>query len=216
MGQIKNPMQIHWNGGVGGVIGLHRWGKHYYRAFAQSVHNPNTPSQQEVRARFSFVTKLVAKFMDAYVMGWKYYAQGMAPRAAFFKSLIDDGAVTGNMNSGYTVDYEKVYLSKGSVLPTFNMTCSVIGAQHKVSLSWTSNAGQGTAKAGDKLNVVLYDVTKGVIMPSYGQATRQTEALQVQYPTAWAGDTVYTFVFWTSVDDNDNSDSQMLNFFVAE
>jgi hypothetical protein len=46
-------------------------------------------------------------------------------------------------------------------------------------------------------------------------ATRAAEAYQVQYSTAWAGDTVYNYVFWKKPDGS-CSDSQLVNFFVAE
>lgn len=209
-------MQIHWTGGVGGVVGYHAYGNHYSRAYAQSVHNPNTEGQQEARSKFSFITKLIASLVDSYKVGYAKYAQGMSQRAAFFKALNDDGAITGNMSDGYTVDYEKVFISKGTILPTFAMTASVIGAQHKVSLTWTDNGGQGSALSSDKFNVVLYNVTKKVAACHYAPATRATEAAQIQYSTAWAGDTVYTFVFWQNAETGECSKSQMINFFIAE
>lgn len=212
----KNNEIIKWHGQVGKtLVGYKLRGEHIIRAYACSVHNPDTPAQQETRAKFSFVTKLIHKIGQCYKTGYKGVDESRSERGMFFSNLWDD-AVTGNMNDGYTVDYEKVKIARGLLLPTFAMTCSVIGAQHKVSLSWTSNAGQGDAEATDQLCVNLYNVTKGVSMFTDNGATRQTEALQVQYPTAWAGDTVYVHIFWKKPDASYCSDSQMISFFVAE
>ena len=132
----------------------------------------------------------------------------------FFSNLWSE-AVTGNMSDGYTVDYEKVKIARGLLLPTYSMTCSVLGAQHKCSYSWTDNSGQGDAESTDKICINLYIPTKGVSMVFEDVATRAAEACQVQYSTAWAGDTVYNYIFWKKADGS-CSDSILVNFFVAE
>lgn len=217
MGKIKNPIQVHWTNNVGGLVGYHAYGNHYWRANAQNILNPRTARQQEARAKFAFTSELIAAFVPSYKVGYKEYAQGRSPRAEFCHQLKLAGAITGNMSDGYTVDYEKVKIAKGVLLPTYSMTCSVLGAQHKVSYSWTNNSGQGDAEASDTLVSFLYNVTKKVGMFTENVATRQTEAGQVTYPTAWAGDTIYNYVFWRKVNGTTyNADSQLVNFFVAE
>ena len=146
--------------------------------------------------------------------GYATVDSSRSERGMFFQNLYND-AVTGNMDDGYTVDYEKVKIARGLLLPTYSMTCSVLGAQHKCSYSWTDNSGQGDAESTDKICVNLYNPTKGVSMTFEDVATRAAEACQVQYSTSWAGDTVYNYIFWKKADGS-CSDSQLVNFFVAE
>lgn len=217
MGKIKNPVQVHWTNNVGGLVGYHAYGNHYWRANAQSVANPNTNAQREARAKFTFVSQLISSLIPSYKLGYKEYAQGRSPRAEFCHQIKLEGAVTGNMTDGYTVDYEKIKLAKGPLLPTYSMTCSVLGAQHKVSYSWTDNSGQGDAAASDTLVVCLYNATKKTCQFVDSGALRSAENLQVTYSTAWAGDTVYNYIFWRKLDGSKyNSESQLVNFFVAE
>lgn len=217
MGKIKNPMQIHWTNNVGGVVGFHAYGNHYWRANAQSVANPNTLPQRNVRGKFTVITQLISTLVPAYKVGYKEYAQGRSPRAEFYHQIDAAGAITGSYTDGYTIDYEKVKIARGSLLPTFGMTATVLGVQHKVSFSWTDNSGQGDAEGTDKLCVCLLNQAKATCVFVETAGTRSSESAQVTYPAAWAGDTVQTFVFWRKTGAKSyNSESNRVSFFVAE
>ena len=210
----KNNELFKFHGKLDNVVGYKRRGQHYVRMNGCTHTDTNTPAQQEARAKFKFVSQLIHNIGGAYKLGYKSYNTDKNQRSNFLSQLYDD-AVTGNMNDGYTVDYEKVKIARGLLLPTFSMTCSVLGAQHKCSYSWTDNSGQGDAEATDKICINLYNPTKGVSMMFEDVATRAAEACQVQYSTAWAGDTVYNYIFWKKADGS-CSDSILVNFFVAE
>ena len=217
MGKIKNPMQIHWTNNVGGVVGFHAYGNHYWRSNAQSVANPNTGAQKNVRGKFTIITKLISSFVPAYKVGYKEYAQGRSPRAEFYHQIDANGAVTGNYEDGYTIDYEKVLISRGSLLPTFGMTASVLGAQHKVSFSWTDNSGMADAESTDSLCICLLNQALGICVFVEAAGIRSAESAQVTYPTSWAGDTVQVFAFWRKTGAKSyNSESSRVTFFVAE
>ena len=203
-----------FHGKLDNVVGFKQRGKHYYRMVGCSHSDPNTPAQQEHRAKFTYVTQLIHKIGAVYKTGYALFNPEKSQRSHFFSNLWSE-AVTGNMNDGYTVDYEKVKIARGLLLPTYSMTCSVLGAQHKCSYSWTDNSGQGDAEATDKICINLYNPTQGVSMMFEDVATRAAEACQVQYSTAWAGDTVYNYIFWKKADGS-CSDSILVNFFVAE
>ena len=203
-----------FHGKLDNVVGFKQCGKHYYRMLGCTHHDANTPGQQETRAKFAYVTQLIHKIGAVYKTGYALFNPEKSQRSHFFSNLWSE-AVTGNMSDGYTVDYEKVKIARGLLLPTYSMTCSVLGAQHKCSYSWTDNSGQGDAEATDKICINLFNPTKGVSMMFEDVATRAAEACQVQYSTAWAGDTVYNYIFWKKPDGS-CSDSQLVNFFVAE
>ncbi len=211
----KNNELVKWHGNLGGIVGYKTRGQHYMRTAGCTHHDANSEAQMEVRAKFRFVTQLIHKMGSVYKYGYQNYNTTKTPRNNFFSQLYNE-AVTGNRTDGYVVDYENVLVSRGLLLPTYSMTCSVLGAQHKVSFSWTDNAGQGDARGDDKIFCHLYNAGKGVGMLSVGVAERSAEAAQVEYPAAWAGDTVYVYVGWKKADGTDCSDSQMVTFFVAE
>ena len=203
-----------FHGKLDNVVGFKQRGKHYYRMQGCTFHDANTSAQQETRAKFAYVTQLIHKIGAVYKTGYLNFDPAKSQRSHFFSNLWNE-AVTGNMSDGYTVDYEKVKIARSLLLPTYSMTCSVLGAQHKCSYSWTDNSGQGDAEATDKICINLYNPTKGVSMVFEDVAQRSAEACQVQYSTAWAGDTVYNYIFWKKADGS-CSDSQLVNFFVAE
>lgn len=217
MGKIYKPVQVHWTNNVGGLVGYHAYGNHYWRANAQHVSNPNTPDQINARQKFSYISRLIAALVPAYKVGYAVYAQGRSARAEFTHQLKVENAITGNVTAGFTTDYEKVKIAKGTLLPTYNLTASVLGGQHKVSFTWTDNSGQADAENSDMLCVCLYNITKGVSMFVEDLANRTAEAGQVTYPTSWAGDTVYSFAFWHKTTGAKYcAESQLVNFFIAE
>ena len=211
----KNNELIKFHGAIGKtLVGYKLRGEHIIRAYPCSYHDADTPAQQEARAKFKFVRQLIHKIGGVYKTGYANVDSSKSERGMFFSNIYND-AITGNMDDGYTVDYEKVKIARGLLLPTYSMTCSVLGAQHKCSYSWTDNSGQGDAESTDKICINLYNPTNGVSMTFEDVAQRSTEAAQVTYSTAWAGDTVYNYIFWKKADGS-CSDSQLVNFFVAE
>lgn len=196
MGVTRSAMKIHWRGTVGGIVGGRQYGQDTWRSLADSVNQPNTQAQLEARARFSFVTKTVAALGYAYRLGYKMFiGDGKGPRALFAKQVSRD-AVTGNMNDGYVLDNTKVLVSRGGLTQAYNTLAVVTTATQTVTVSWTDNSGVADAEATDKLCYLLYNSSKQDSVSGEDIATRADETADFNYPAAWAGDTLYLYIYW--------------------
>lgn len=200
MGVTKSAMKIHWRGTVGGITGSRQYGQDTWRSLPDSVYNPNTEGQQEYRARFAFISQLVAKLGYAYRLGYKaFIGDGRGPRALFSRQVGRD-AVTGNHTDGYTVNYSKVLLSIGSLTNPYNITATAVAADHKVLVTWTDNSGVGDAEATDAVVLCIHNVTRGESITNYAFGVRADEGGEMVYPAAWAGDTLRVYMFMNGGD----------------
>lgn len=202
MGKQNTSMKIQWNGNTGGVVGYSIRGHHYTRSLADNIRNPRTEAQLEQRAKFAYVSQVAASFGAAYLEGYRHYNTTLNQRANFSKNLYHV-AVSGNRTDGFTVDYTKVRPSNGNLMNPYSLSATVDATSHKATLAWSDNSGVGNATANDLVAVCVYNSTRGEYVLDIAAATRASENAELTYPTAWAGDTLYIYV-WMS---NNTSES---------
>ena len=137
MGKISNNMKIHWIGQVGGLVGISSRGNAYWRSLAETVRNPRSQAQTEHRALFAFVSTLIRYIGPIYKDGYKHYNTRKTQRSNFYHQLYTE-AVSGDLTSGFTVDYTKVLVSRGNLTPCHTIAASVAASMTRViqRLSW--------------------------------------------------------------------------------
>lgn len=203
MGKTRTAMKIHWIGTVGGIVGYNRYGQMDWRSLAESIRNPQTEAQLEVRAKFAFISKFISAIAHGYQKGYaKFVGGGLGPRSLFSRNIYAEEAVTGDRNNGYTVNFNKVPLSAGNLVNPYNVLGLVTAAQQTFTLSWTDNTGVGNALATDTLTLLLFNLSKQESVFSDNGATRADETFDLSYPAAWAGDTAYIYAYFTGEDGN--------------
>lgn len=192
MGKIKNPLKIHWNGGVDGLIGYYRKGAACFRSYAQSVFNPNTPRQLEVRAKFTAVSRLVSLLKPAYNLGFAAFeGDGRTARDVASAANQDAVSITDGLA---TTDYSRVVVSAGPVPNPYSIVLTANAATHTIAATWSDNTGIPDTNSNDDINLQIVNVTRGqAIFGALG--VRSSEGGSLVYPTEWAGDTIYCYVF---------------------
>lgn len=210
MGKISNNMKIHWIGQVGGLVGISSRGNAYWRSLAETIRNPRSQAQTEHRALFAFVSTLIRYIGPIYKDGYKHYNTRKTQRSNFYHQLYTE-AVTGNIASGFTVDYTKVLVARGNLTPCHTIAASVAPSTQTATISWSDNTGVGDASATDKLMYVFYNATKQTSVYAVNAATRAEETYSFTYPADWAGDTAYLYVAWSS--GSSESDSKLLGIY---
>ena len=212
MGRTNSSMKIHWDGQTGGLVGFTVRGNAYWRSLADHVRNPRTQAQTEHRALFAFVSALIRCVGPIYKEGYLHYNTRKPQRANFFQQLYRN-AVTGDISSGFTVNYANVLVARGNLTPAYNTLAVVTASSQTVTVSWSDNTGVGDASATDTLSYALYNTSKQTNVLGTAVATRADETAEFTYPAEWAGDTLHLYLFWSN--GTTESDSQHLGPYTA-
>lgn len=198
MGIIKNPLKIHWTGGVDGMVGFYRKGAAVFRSYAQNVSNPRTDAQTLTRQKFSVLSRLMASLNPSYAVGLSSF-EGNGKTARDVASKLNWPAISGRINE-VVVDFSQVIISKGSTLLPYSMIAAPNQTNHLFNFTWSDNTGAHGARSDDSLNVLVLNTTQGVSVFGENIATRNAESATIAYPTQWTGDTLYVYAFMRSVD----------------
>lgn len=112
MGKIKQGILGGFNGTTGSVVGASWKGIAYMRGKAQSIKNPRTELQMEIRTTFGVLSDIMAKANRAVKLG---YASSAIKKSAF------NCAVQENMklqvDYAPEIQYGSLVFSKGSLTP---------------------------------------------------------------------------------------------------
>lgn len=145
MGRISQGILGGFSGRVGTVVGSNWKTVHYMRALAVSVNNPRTDKQQHQRTKFG-MTVAFLKAINPYIrVGYKDYTRRQSSFNAAMSYIIRNAVKGEGLN--LSIDYAKVLVSRGSLMPAFNAKSTVAG--NKVTFTWTDNSGMGDARGTD-------------------------------------------------------------------
>lgn len=209
MGKIKQGILGGFSGKVGPVIGSSWKGKAVMKAVALSYNDRNSEAQQQQRAKFALIGKLLSKINGFINFGFAKKAVGItAPNAAMRANL--DEAISGTWPN-YNVDYSKVAVSAGNVDLPYNATATASGTD--LSVSWADNSGRGNAQADDQAMILVFNTDKNEASYTTAAATRTTRAATLTLPSAWGGDNVEVYLAMRRESTGDTSASAYLGNF---
>ena len=202
MGRINQGILGGFSGRVGTVVGSNWKTVHYMRALAVSVNNPRTDKQQHQRTKFGMAVAFL-KAINPYIrVGYKGYAQRQTSFNAAMSYLIRN-AVKGE-GLDLSIDYAKVLVSRGSLMPVFN--AEGIVKDGKVTFTWTDNSGMGDAAKSDVAMPLAYNKDKGEAVYLTHAATRAEATAELILPASWDGDALAIYLGFA-----DEQGTQMAN-----
>ncbi|OQP45878.1 hypothetical protein A4H97_32065 [Niastella yeongjuensis] len=153
MARLNKGILDDFSGKVGKVIGSSWRGIAYMRSIGRKTGKAKTLNQEIQQAKFKTASSFGQSMHDLFELGFKDYAQKMTG-TNYAQSIILKEAIIGD-HPDFKIDYSKVQVSKGKL--TKAKTPAVApGAAGAVVFTWTSNAGQKTAKANDQSILVAY------------------------------------------------------------
>ena len=203
MGTIKQGILGGFSGKVGTVIGSSWKGISYMRGQAQSIKNPKTEGQTNQRTKFALSLAFLQSVMPVIKIGFRNHAQRQSPFNAAMSYTLRN-AVTG-IAPDFALDFAKVLVSHGNLTNADGATASADAGT--VSFAWNDNSGAGSAAATDIAMAVVFNADKGEAVTVTAGTERSTQALDVAIPSAWAGDTVHTYIAFVATDGTSVSDS---------
>lgn len=204
MGKYKNGILGSFTGKVGNIIGSTWNGIPYMRAVPANVKDPKTPKQLAQRQRFGLITSLLRKFRPVVMIGFKHGAGNMNPinRAASYNLR---NAVGGEYPDQY-IEYSQFVLARGELTGVNNPQVSA-GTAGEIVYTWTDNSGEGSAQAGDNVIATVYCPELDTVAYKTNAALREDESFTFSMPVSFEGESVETYLFFTSSDESIASDS---------
>lgn len=190
MGRISQGILGGFSGRVGTVVGSNWKTVHYMRALAVSVSNPRTDRQQHQRTKFGMSVSFL-KAINPYIrIGYKSYTQRQTPFNAAMSYIIRNAVKGEGLN--LSIDYAKVLVSRGSLMPVFNAQSIV--EDGKVTFTWTDNSGMGDAVETDVAMPLAYNKDKGEAVYLTCAATRTEGTAELSLPANWDGDALAIYL----------------------
>lgn len=207
MSQYNQGILGPFSGKVGTVVGSFWKGRFVMRGRPTHMTNPNTPEQQAQRMRFSLVSENIAPMRPAINAGFAVRADidNVTPANVAMQVNMEQ-AVTGS-GTVLSIDWTRWMVAGGTLLNVESPSATA-AASHKITLSWTNNAGvQADVLDTDSVMVVAYNPTKKQAVYDLVTMVRDDTSGQLNVPAAWVGDTVQVFVFTRSEDKSRTSPS---------
>lgn len=192
MGKIIKGVLGGFSGKVGTVIGSNWNGIDYMRSLPRPSSKAPTDLQLIQRAKFGFANGFLGPIGSLINMGFRTQAVKKTGFNMAIAHFIAE-ALTGTYPD-FEIDYAKVLFSKGTLEVVWNPVAT--SAQSgEITLDWQDNTDSGTAKASDKVVVLLYNPFKSKFVYSLQNAADRSEATAtLAVPEAFSGDTVQVWI----------------------
>lgn len=203
MGKINQGILGGFSGKVGPIVGCQWKSKYYIRAHAAKVSNPHTPQQQVQRGKFATAFNFLKGIKPFIRIGYKESAQEKSAFNAAMSYMLKK-AVTGS-DKGVTIDYDRVLVSSGSLMPAFGGTATT--CKDNISFCWTDNSGMGNAENEDIALLLVYNTNKETAVYDTQAALRSDGQAELRLPTDWQGDELVAYLGFCSADGNYASNS---------
>lgn len=191
MATLRQGILGGFSGKVGTVIGFTRNGISYIRGLMTSHTNPNTPAQQEQRAKFALVIKFLRPLLGLVRLSFKSAGANMSGfNAAMAYTL---GNAVKGVFPDFEIDYPKLLISKGNLPGAINPSAVSVLAG-KIDFTWDNNSLDFGAQTTDKVVLAVYCPLSGKLVSVIGEATRMQGAQTLTVPDSFTGQQVHTYI----------------------
>lgn len=192
MGKFIKGVLGGFSGKIGTVIGSNWNGIDYMRSLPRPSSKSPTDLQLTQRAKFGFANGFLGPLGSLINMGFKTQA---------FKKTGFNMAITHFMAEALTgtypdfdIDYTKVLFSKGPLEIVWN-TVATSTIPGEISLAWQDNTDMGTAKATDKVVIIIYNPSEAKFVYKLDNAPNRSAAMDtIGVPDSFSGDTVQVWI----------------------
>lgn len=148
MGKIKQGILGGFNGTTGSVVGASWKGIAYMRGKAQSIKNPRTTSQQEVRTLFGSISDIMGKALTAVNYGYA----GLASKKSPFNVAVQENVKAMRVDAPDVI-FTSLKFSNGSLVPV--IAGSVTLSEGHISVGFS--VSETTSTARDFCGVAVFE-----------------------------------------------------------
>jgi len=198
MGTYNKGILGPFSGKVGTVVGASWRGKDVMRSLPKKTDRTPTEVQMLQRLKFTTVSEFLTPISNVISL---YYGSGSGELTRRNQAMSYHMKEAVNYADPiFEMVYNKVQISKGDLLGVQNPTVAASGA-NEIEFNWVDNAGQGSAKATDKLVVVVYAPAENLYFYSLNAATRSAQSAVLALPTFFNGLEVQSWITFAAADD---------------
>lgn len=198
MGTYNKGILGPFSGKVGTVVGASWRGKDVMRSLPKKTDRTPTEVQMLQRLKFTTVSEFLTPISNVISL---YFGSGSGELTRRNQAMSYHMKEAVNYADPiFEMVYNKVQISKGDLLGVQNPTVAASGA-NEIEFNWVDNAGQGSAKATDKLVVVVYAPAENLYFYSLNAATRSAQAAVLTLPTFFNGLEVQSWITFAAADD---------------
>lgn len=195
MAKINSSSLGSFSGKIGNVVTYITRGKNFVRIYTDSVANPDTEKQAQVRARFGALAKLSSAFISAIDLGYSYRARQRRNMPA--NNFVTDNwdAVGASSPDDVTVNYSEMHLARGPLTGVVFGTVDWGAGEHlTVEVPFDGNTGAPRTDTADETYLFAYvpDLGQGLLSVA---AMRSGDAVSLTVPASWNGMTAHLWGF---------------------
>lgn len=185
-----------FSGKVGSIIGSSWRSVPYMRGLSKKRTKPFSEAQLAQQQRFGLIGQFLLPLKGLLEIG---LANVDDSRATLFNRAmaLNMPTVTGSY-PGFTIDYAKVQLSRGGLLPLRNVTVTV--AAGSATVAWNPAVNRFSGHADDEVYVLLHDHTQNLFHTSDTIEPRSAGTVDIPLDADVAGNEADIWVFAVSRD----------------
>jgi len=207
MAIVQNPITGRTTGKFSTAVFSKQFGKNTMRSKPLEVKNPRTLAQREQRAKFSLLVELARKFLTFIRTSFKQTAIGMSEFNSFMQTNINE--VISGAFPDYTIDYDQLIVSKGTLTGATGETASAI-AGNSVTIDWVDNSGVGDALSTDKALMLILNPNSSNVVYDTTLKTRADQTADLVVPNDWIGEEVYVYLSFMNETGDKVADSSFV------
>ncbi len=192
MGRFIKGVLGGFSGKVGTVIGSSWNGIDYMRSLPKASTKAPSDLQLIQRAKFGLANGFLGPVGSLINMGFRTQAVKKTGFNLAIAHFIAEAL--GGTYPDFVIDYTKVLFSKGPLEVVWNTVASST-LPGEITLVWHDNTGSGTAKATDKVVILIYNPAKSKFVYKLENAADRSAATDtIAVPEAFSGDTVQVWI----------------------
>ncbi len=205
MGKITKGILGGFSGRVGTVVGSSIFGIDIMRSYQPNVQNPRSPGQLTQRNKFSIIVKYLRQFITIIKIGFALKAIKQSAFNACVSYNVKN-AITGTYPD-QTIDHSKILIAQGPRAAAVNPQMDESSSSELV-LTTEQNFVPADPEYNDLAYGLFFNITKERFHTSLGTKKRLDWGITEAIDNGWeAGDVVHGWIFFTSPDGSQISDS---------
>lgn len=197
MANIKKGILGGVSGKVGSVVGGSWKGRDYLRSLPTGDRQTNSVQQQLQQQKFKTVIDFVRPMLELVRVGFHAEAGRMSAYNAA-TSYIFKHALTGDADTGFSIDYSKALLAKGSLPGCAGLILASTEAGI-LNFNWRDNSAVAGASPSDVLYAAVYCPAKTNGVANLFLTRRDSTQATLELPDSWRGETVQVYVGFLTI-----------------
>ena len=213
MAKAKQGILGGFEGKIGNVVGVTRYGKTFMRSLPEHYNDRKSEAQLIHRKKITTVNDFLRPIKSFVKIGYRNLAVGKSAYNVAYSNMFKSNVIVGEYPN-FAIDYSKCPLAVGDLRPALDPAVSYDNNQ--ITISWTNNSDNPNANPDDIANILIFNTSNGESVCSTSSFTRSGQSFTANIPSTWSGNAMVVYLFFASANDKHVSNSQYLGEFTCQ